>query len=196
MNKKLIWVLVGVIAVIIFLGVYKQKSADADVIKIGAVLPMTGIGAVFGEHQLNAIRLAKDEINEKGGILGRKIEIVLEDDGTEPKKAVTAFQKVTGVEHVPVVIGAAWDILANAVMPLVDSKKIPTITASAPPDSLEKTSDVFFTTYQPIFVHQRIIEKYLHNEAGEKVAIIYVNNPWGKAYRNTYKKAAAAVGKK
>ena len=197
MNKNLWWWVAGIVVVVgVFYGMYhKQPQASGSTVKIGVILPMTGIAANYGENQSNAIHLAVDEINARGGVLGKPLEVILEDDGTEPTKTVSAYQKVIDVDHVPVVIGAVWDFLANAVMPIVDSKKIPTISASAAPDSLTTKSDAFFTTFPPISVHQPIVEKYLNHAQGSRVAIMYINNAWGIAHRDMYRKAAASTGK-
>ena len=187
--------IVIVVLAIILIGRGSAKKDELNTIKIGAVLPMTGIAANYGENHSNAIKLAINEINAGGGVLGKKLELVLENDGTDPKRTVAAFQKLTDIDKVSVVIGGVWDFLANAVMPVIDAKKITTISPSTASDMLDKTSDAFFTVFPPISIHQPIVEKYLKAEAGEKVAIIYINNAWGKAHLETYKKAVTAAGK-
>ncbi len=173
----------------------KQTPINNQPIKIGVVLPMTGIAASYGENQLNAINLAVKEINQNGGVLGRNIQVVSEDDGTDPGKTVSAFQKVTQIDHVPVVIGGMWDFLANAIMPIIKSSSIPVVSPSAAPDTLDKAANTFFTTFPPVSIHQPIVEKYLNNEKGKTVAIMYINNPWGMAHRDMYRKAVIATGK-
>src|SRR3989344_818275 len=76
----------------------QPKIVEGEPIKIGAVLPMTGVAANYGENQRNAMQMAIDEINAGGGVLGRPLTIVLEDDGTDPKKTVSAFQKLASVD--------------------------------------------------------------------------------------------------
>lgn len=188
------------IAVIVLVIVIARSGSNPVVgtnepIKIGTVLPLTGFASNYGENQTNAIKLAVDEINSKGGVLGRRIELVSEDDNTDPKKSVSAFQKLVEVNKVPVVIGGVWDIMANAIMPLTSVKQVPLISTTASPDILEKTTEYFFTTIPPVSIHQSTIEKYLKNEPGKKVAIMYVNGGWGIAHLETYKKAIDSSGK-
>ena len=198
--KKTIWTII-ILAAIVFIILNTRSRNNFSVvdgenpIKIGAILPMTGIAAVYGEHHLNAIRMAIDEINTKGGILNRKLELVLEDNATDPKKEISGYQKLTAIDHVPVIIGGVWDIMANAVMPLVDSVKVPLISPTAPPDILDSTSQNFFTIIAPVSLHQKIIERYLRMETGQKVALMYVSSGWGNAHKLTYEKAVKETGK-
>jgi branched-chain amino acid transport system substrate-binding protein len=76
---------------------------EANVIKIGAAGPLTGDMAVFGQDQLNAMKLAVEEWNAKGGVLGKKIVIVEGDDQRDPKQAVSAANKMVNEGVVGVV---------------------------------------------------------------------------------------------
>ena len=71
----------------------KQGSQDAAVIKIGAAGQLTGPEAVFGADMLNAVKLAVEEWNAKGGVLGKKIELMPGDDQAEPRQAVAVANK-------------------------------------------------------------------------------------------------------
>ena len=71
----------------------KKGEKGADVIKIGAAGQLTGPEAVFGSDMLNGVKLAVEEWNAKGGVLGKKIEIVPGDDQAEPRQAVAVANK-------------------------------------------------------------------------------------------------------
>lgn len=196
MKKNLIIVIVLIVIVAILELVLRSSAPkDTNTISIGEILPMTGIAADYGEDQSKAIQMAVDEINAKGGVLGRKLALSLQDDATDPKKDVSAYQQLTDIEHVPVIIGADWDINANAIMSLLSDKKVAVMSPTASPDILDKTNEYFFSTIPPISVHQSTVEKYLKNEPGKKVAIVYVEGGWGIAHRNTYRAAITATGK-
>ena len=70
------------------------NDKEPQVIKIGAILPLTGPIAFFGEYEKNAINIACSEINDRGGIKGKKVEVIYEDSQNDPKKAVNAFNKL------------------------------------------------------------------------------------------------------
>jgi len=100
--KKLA-VLVAVVAIFAFLAVPTARAAEP--IKIGAAFALSGSIAVYGEGFKKCIDLAVEEINAKGGIKGRKIEIVYEDNKSNPKDCVTAVRKLITVDKVPVIFG-------------------------------------------------------------------------------------------
>ena len=80
-----------------------------DTIKIGAVLSLSGPAAAYGDASRQAIDLAVQEINAGGGINGKELVVVYEDDHTNAQQAVSAFQKVANIDGVAAVIGGTWD---------------------------------------------------------------------------------------
>jgi branched-chain amino acid transport system substrate-binding protein len=91
----------------------KKGAEQSDVIKIGAAGPHTGDLAVFGQDQLNGMKLAVDEWNAKGGVLGKKIVIVEGDDQRDPKQAVAAANKLVNDG----VIGVVGHFNSNCSIP-------------------------------------------------------------------------------
>jgi len=78
-------------------------------LKVGVILPLSGVSAVSGKAALNGIQLAADEVNAAGKV---RLELVVVDDGTDPTKAVPAFTKLMTVDRVDIVIGG----LASSVV--------------------------------------------------------------------------------
>ena len=78
---------------------------NGDVIKIGGIIPKTGAAAVYGNSTDNGIKLAVDEINASGGIGGKQIEYLSEDDKGDPTEAVTVYNKLVEAGN-NVIIGA------------------------------------------------------------------------------------------
>ncbi len=196
MNKKAVWVVIGVIVIIVIILVATRSSntSGKEPIKIGAVLPLTGIAADYGEHQKNAIEMAMNEINASGGVSGRPIQVIFEDDATNPTKTVSATQKLISVDKTEAIIGGTWDFLANAMLPVINAQKKIMITPSAAPDTLEVQSPFLFTTFPAIGDSQKATEKFLKLFPGKKVALLVINNAWGKAHLKTYKAALAKTG--
>lgn len=77
----------------------------ADTVKIGLSIPITGLQAILGETLLNCYKLAADQLNEKNGIAGRKIELVVEDNQTTTKGAVDKARKLIGDDKVAAIMG-------------------------------------------------------------------------------------------
>ena len=100
-----------------------QKPAEEKTIKIGTILPLTGKGDYIGEEMRNGILLAADKINSAGGINGKKIEIVVEDDKTSAAEAVTAMQKLIEVDKVGVFLTGMTDVV-SALAPIAEKNKV------------------------------------------------------------------------
>lgn len=81
-------------------------TAKGEPIKIGAVLSLTGTYAALGESEKNALELEVERINEAGGIDGRPVEIIIEDDATDEAKAVAAASKLIEQDRVVAILGA------------------------------------------------------------------------------------------
>jgi branched-chain amino acid transport system substrate-binding protein len=88
-------------AVAVGLFAFAQAAIAADPIKIGMVAPLTGPAAESGRYQIQGAKLAADEINKAGGVLGRQLELVIEDDQTTNPGVVLAFSKLAGKQSSP-----------------------------------------------------------------------------------------------
>lgn len=191
MSRK-IWIILLVI--LIFLSSCGKKDQYYESIKIGAAIPLTGVAAIHGQNVREGIGLAVKEINNNGGVNGRQIKVIYEDDGADPKSSVSAIKKLIEIDKVDVLIGGVWDILANPIIPDIDQQKIVTLSPSALPDTLTETSPYFFSLHSPVAINQKAFEDYITKNLIKKVGIMVVHNPWGLAHLNTFKKAVEATG--
>jgi branched-chain amino acid transport system substrate-binding protein len=91
--------------------------AQADALKIGLVAPLTGPGAESGRLQIEGAKLAVEEVNKSGGVLGRPIELLIEDDQTTNPGAVLAFSKLAGDAAIPAFIGSIRSTQVHAMAP-------------------------------------------------------------------------------
>lgn len=125
-SRKIILALVVLLVIVggIYIAAKSRQSTPGGPIKIGAILSMTGPAASFGESNQKGIALAVDEINSKGGINGRKIEVITEDDHTSAKDAVSAWNKLVSVDGVQGIIGGLWDFNMQSIIPLALSSKV------------------------------------------------------------------------
>ncbi len=97
---------------------YADNMSGAKPIKIGASLSLTGVAADFGDMSKKAMELAVEEINANGGINGRRVELIIEDDQTDPKIAPAAYQKLVSINKVDAVIGGLFDFTAQPLFPI------------------------------------------------------------------------------
>ena len=111
--------------------------AQGGPLQLGVLTPLTGAGGADGPRMLKAIQAVTEEINGKSGLLGRKIELIIEDDQTNPEAAVRAARKLIDVSKVPVIMGTWASAVTSAVAPLCwESKTFLTTVSGA--DSITK----------------------------------------------------------
>src|SRR5271155_5511511 len=108
--------------------VWAQESA----IKIGTLTPLTGAGGSYGPSMVKAVKAVVDEVNAAGGVLGRKIEIISEDDQTNPEAGVRAAHKLIDVDKVSAILGTWASSVTTAGSPLCwESKTVLCTTSGA-----------------------------------------------------------------
>lgn len=105
-------------------GASSSTGQPTNSIKIGASISLTGVAADFGQMSKKAMELAVEEINAKGGVEGRKVELYIEDDQTDPKSAVSAYRKLVDVQKTEAVIGGIFDFTAQPIFPLAEKDKV------------------------------------------------------------------------
>src|SRR5260370_39037121 len=107
-----------------------------EAIKIGLIQPLTGSVAYNGTTDVNGSKLALDEINAKGGVLGKKLELVIEDGQCRPANSVSAAEKLIQRDNVVTLSGACCSSSTLAVMPIVATYKLTPIPSLSPPPEL------------------------------------------------------------
>src|SRR6201992_4147057 len=104
--------------------------------KIGVITSLTGSLAAFGEAHKNGYAIALDELNAKGGVLGKKIELEFYDDQSKPDQAVQGVAKLVDQDHVPLILGAYSSENTRAIVPAVTQKQIPLLMPTATADNV------------------------------------------------------------
>src|SRR4030043_653411 len=118
MKKSVAFGLAVFLSVVVSVG-----SVEAQPIKIGVIFPFTGQMAVYAEDARRALDFASDEINGAGGIKGRKVEFIYEDDTGTPKGGGAAAQKLLEINKGDASIGLLFSSVVLAVKPIVTEKK-------------------------------------------------------------------------
>jgi ABC-type branched-subunit amino acid transport system substrate-binding protein len=106
--------------------------AQTGPLRLGVLTPLTGAGGFDGPRMLKAMQSVAAEVNAAGGVLGRQIELVVEDDQTSPEAAVRAARKLIDVDKVPVIMGTWASAVTTAVAPVCwESKTFLTTVSGA-----------------------------------------------------------------
>jgi branched-chain amino acid transport system substrate-binding protein len=120
------------------------STPAADKVRIGLLMPMTGDTANFGISSSNAIRMAADEVNQAGGINGKQIELLLQDDRSDPTEAANIATRFVSQDGVHAIIGEVGSSRTLAAAPIAQSAKIPMLTPSSTnPDVTRKGNYIF-----------------------------------------------------
>jgi urea transport system substrate-binding protein len=105
----------GAVAGTSVLGYPAVLSASKHPVKMGILTSLTGVHAIFGETMLHCAQYAQKELNEKGGVEGRKLDLVVEDDESDPKVGIEKARKLIKRDRVEVIVGAISSAMRNAV---------------------------------------------------------------------------------
>ena len=175
MNKKL---LMAVAAVGLALGGGMAQAADA--VKIGLMAPLTGSWASEGQGMKKIVELLAEQQNAKGGVLGRKIEVVTEDDGGDPRTASLAAQRLT-TKGVVAVIGTYGSSVTEASQTIYDEAGIPQIANGSTAIRLtEKGFKHFFRTAPRDDEQGRMAAQTIEKLGFKKVAILHDSTSYAK----------------
>lgn len=170
---------------------------EEDVIKIGVLTTLTGESAKYGKSALDGIQLAVDEINNKGGIENKKIKTIIEDDGSENTKAVSAFTKLANIDKVAVIIGPISSSAAMVCSPIANNLKVVLFSPSAATPLFTSPQD--FTFRNRVSSNYEIIElaNVAYSRLGlRRIAILYVNNDYGLGNKNVFEVSFEKFGGK
>ena len=95
-------------------------ASSAEPLKIGMVGRLTGAAAETGRYTIQGAKLATEEVNKTGGVLGRPIELVIEDDQTTNPGGVLAFSKLAGDKDIPAFVGPVFSTQIHAIAPDIE----------------------------------------------------------------------------
>ena len=113
-------------------------------IVVGEYGSLTGAEATFGQSTHNGIMLAMDEINSAGGVNGRKVRVITEDDQSKAEEAASAVQKLISQNNVIAVLGEVASSNSLAAAPICQSNKVPMITPSSTNEKVTQVGDYIF----------------------------------------------------
>ncbi len=165
-----------------------DNAPSGDPIRIGGIAPVTGDKAEMGESFWRSWQLAIDKVNGEGGVLGRPVELVLEDSKADPKEAVELTKKMGDNEDICAVLGPMASSEAIACAPVFEEYSMVELSPCASNNQYAPMSDYAFTLAGKMDAEMPyLIERGVHEYLNAKsVAVIWVNDDWGSsAYQST-----------
>lgn len=171
-------------------------NAVGDTIKIGLVTGITGSGAVYSEQMVNASQLAVEEINEAGGVLGKKLELITGDDKGSSEEAVTITQKMITQDQINVWMGTLNSSGTVACLSVTNSAGILSMTPIAAADSVTETGSglVFRNCANNSMQVQQLCDYIAAQRPEKKFAIIAENTEYGKSLVDNFTKDMKELG--
>ena len=171
-------------------GALAEPGVTDDLIVLGAVDPLTGPPSLLGKAHALALKVWQEDVNARGGINGRKVQIVFEDDGYVPARSLQSLKKMVEVDDIFGLVGTSGSAQLAAMMPLIDELGIPAL------NSMAVNSHHFDPPLDPLFVLgptycQEIAGgmAYLVEDIGlkdGKYAVVYQDDEFGDDVRCGY----------
>jgi branched-chain amino acid transport system substrate-binding protein len=170
-----------------------SAPVDKNEILVGEFGSFTGTTATFGQSTHNGIMLAFDEVNAAGGIGGKKIRVISEDDQSKPEEAATAVTKLIHQNRVSAVLGEVASSRSLAAAPIAQAQKVPMISPSSTNPKVTQVGDYIFRVCFIDPFQGSVMAKFAANTLkAKRVAILYdVRNDYSVGLRqyftNTFK---------
>jgi branched-chain amino acid transport system substrate-binding protein len=184
-----------VVAVAASLAVAPFATAQ-ETVRIGVVQPMTGPVAYDGNIYVNTVKMLVDDLNAKGGVLGKKIELVVEDGACNPAQSVNAAEKLVVRDKVVGLLGAFCSTSTAAVMEVAKKHKVPLITGISTAAQLTEQGNPYFfravaTTPMLGNAFGPVLPKAVK---AKRFAFLTLNDDWGRSMQASYPKAIESGG--
>jgi branched-chain amino acid transport system substrate-binding protein len=144
------------------------KAPEGEPVKVGAVLSLTGPGAGLGGPERNGILLAEKRINERGGIRGRPLQIVIEDDGSKPDIAKSKAESLIHGEKVVALLGPSLTASTGAVATVTQVMAFPQLCMTGLGPAIESSYKSLFHMLPPQQLNARAMLEYISKELKAK----------------------------
>ena len=173
--------------------VFSGAASAADTIKIGMVLPVTGPAAAVGGYALAGAKIALDRVNKSGGVLGKQLELITEDDQTTNPGAVLAFSKLAAQPDIVAFLGSVRSTQNHAMANDILRTGKPVCFGGTDP-KLTKMGNPWFIRFRPNDTYSaRVIASYGVETLGKKNwALVHSTDAFGTSANNLL---AAAINK-
>jgi len=186
MNKKVVLAIVAAVVVVVILAVVTKRGGGGEV-TIGWIGPLSGQYASYGKQVKVGTEIAVEEVNTAGGIHGRTLVVVYEDDQLDPKKGIAAFNKLVSVNGVPVVIQAAGSNVMLAQAPVAERKQVVLISPTCTSPAISEAGDYVFRIAPSDTYQGKVIAEIARKELdAATAAVLYINNDYGVGLKDVF----------
>jgi branched-chain amino acid transport system substrate-binding protein len=173
---------------------WTPPAQAAEPIRIGAIFSVTGPASFLGEPERNTAKMLEEQLNREGGLLGRKVEVIVYDDESDTTKAVTAVDRLIKRDRVVAVIGPSTSGSTLAIVPKIEEAQIPLLSCAAARKIVEPVRRwVFKVAASDILAVKKIFHD-LKQRGLTRVAILTASDAYGAGGREDIKELAPQMG--
>lgn len=171
-----------------------SSSGDRDVIKIGILLPNSGVYASLGQYLTKGMELYFDEVNWE--VNGKTIEIIKEDSEADPQASLRKVRKLIDQDQIDILTGTVSTAVAYAIRDEVDSKKVPFLVSHAGGNDLtrNKRSDYIWRSSFSSWQIGNAMGEWAYENVGKKIYIAAADYAFGQEVSSAFKEAYIAAG--
>lgn len=163
-------------------GKTESVSSEQEEIVIGFIGPLSGDLSLLGNSVKDGLETFVSRLNDEGGINGKKVKLIVEDDGYETSKTIAAAKKLVENDKVVAIVAPTGTAQTAAIVPYLEEQQVPMLFPYAFSEALTNPNKRYvFTTLPDVRYQMKILADYIVNELGHKnVAAIYQNDDFGQ----------------
>lgn len=195
--KRNLWIGIGIVVVmaLAIVLIVTQTKKEPGEIKIGFVNSLTGQYAPYGENNWNGVKLAVEEINAAGGISGKRVKIISEDDRSTKEGAVSAVKKLIEIDRVAIIIGPGSTVGVMGSAPIANKAKVVLLSPGAAGPEITNAGDYIFRNRASGALEASKIAEYAYKTLQiKKVIVFYPNVDYGIGFKNVFVKKFSSLG--
>lgn len=169
-------------------------TSSRSEITVGAALPLTGVVSYYGQDARHGIDLGVEEINQAGGIDGKKLSVIYQDTHGKGDEAVAAIRSLIDLSGVPAVIGGGTSTETLAMAPIAEQSKCVLISPVSSASKISEAGDYIFRTVPSDRAQAADLASWVIEEGDDSIALIYVNQSWGTGLKEDFQRAFEHLG--
>lgn len=183
--------------IVLSLGMWTQSVYGEEVIKVGFFAPLTGFAAADGASAKHAVEIGVTQINDAGGINGKKVKLVVYDDRVDSKEAVAIARKLIEKDKVVAVVSGSYSGPTRVTAPILQKAGIPMVAGYAVHKDITRAGDFIFRNgFLGEVEGAAAAEVAVKNLKAKRIAVLTMDNDFGRALSAGFVKHAEASGAK
>jgi len=197
MKRKTLLAILAVVVVVAGILIWRHNSSSGvstsgQGMRIGCLIPLTGGDAFWGKNIQNGVELAREEINQAGGILGKQVEIIYEDSRSDPRTGTDAVNKLITADRVQCIIGDTISSVILAVAPIVERQKV-VLLGFGESAEITKAGDYIFRNWNSAASDAEITGEFAATKA-KRFVVLNQNDAFGKSAKALFVEQLTKAG--